>query len=516
MANSADNQVSRYANSRLTRKDFGSDFVFGAATSAYQVEGAYKQSGKAMSNWDVFSICQPGKIKDGSNGCVAIGQCHRYKDDVALMKKMGLDAYRFSISWARILPGGRLSAGVNKDGVKYYSDLIDSLLLAGIEPYVTVFHFDVPNCLEEQYGGFLSHRIVQDFGEFAEVCFFEFGDRVKHWITINEPWSFTHNGYITGSFPPSHGSNTETRIVRHRVAHGVDRTILGGNPSTEPYIVAHHLILAHAKAVDVYRKNYQGVQGGKIGMTNMTTWFDPLYDTEEDIAAAERAVEFMWGWFVSPMVTGDYPAVMRERVGHRLPTFNAEETKLVKGSYDFIGMNYYTSNYAAYKATPPGTRPTYYTDQEVDFFGGIYKLLKYTRDKDNNPLIYITENGADEKNDRSLAITDARVDKTRVKYHQDHLAFVKKAMDDKDGPVNVKAYFVWSMFDNYEWAEGYTVRFGLFLVDYVNELGRYPKSSAIWYMNFLHNVLHPPAKRQVEEIEEDNNNSTTRKRIKQY
>ncbi|KAK6131744.1 hypothetical protein DH2020_034541 [Rehmannia glutinosa] len=481
MANK-DNRCRGTQQMRLIRKDFGA--ILSLVRYILSVEGAYKQSGKAMSNWDVFSICQPGKIKDGSNGCVAIGQCHRYKDDVALMKKMGLDAYRFSISWARILPGGRLSAGVNKDGVKYYSDLIDSLLLAGIEPYVTIFHFDVPNCLEEQYGGFLSHRIVQDFGEFAEVCFFEFGDRVKHWITINEPWSFTHNGYITGSFPPSHGSNTETRIVRHRVARGVDRTILGGNPSTEPYIVAHHLILAHAKAVD-------GVQGGKIGMTNMTTWFNPLYDTEEDIAAAERAVEFMWG-----------------------------------------------CNYAAYKATPPGTRPTYYTDQEVDFFferdgiligeqagsdwlyivpGGIYKLLKYTRDKYNNPLIYITENGVDEKNDRSLAITDARIDKTRVKYHQDHLAFVKKAMDDKDGPVNVKAYFVWSMFDNYEWAEGYTVRFGLFLVDYVNELGRYPKSSAIWYMNFLHNVLHPPAKRQVEEIEEDNNNSSaTVKRIKRY
>ncbi|KAI3443434.1 hypothetical protein Pfo_000099 [Paulownia fortunei] len=529
MASIGDTQVSRYANSRITRQDFDSDFVFGAATSAYQVEGGYKSAGKAMSNWDVFSMCQPAKIVDGSNGCVSINQYSRYKDDVTLMKKIGLDAYRFSISWSRILPGGRLSAGVNTDGVKYYNDLIDALLSQGIEPYVTLLHFDVPYCLEEEYGGFLSPKIVQDFVEYAEVCFFEFGDRVKYWITINEPWSFTHNGYITGNFPPCHGSSsTQTGIIRHRVARGVDQTVVGGDPSTEPYIVAHYLILAHAAAVDAYRKNYQAVQEGKIGITNMTTWYDPLYDTDEDIAAASRAVDFMWGWFVAPIVTGDYPPVMRERVGNRLPTFTVDQTKLVKGSYDFIGLNYYTTNYAAYKPTPSGAKPTYYTDQEVEFSTerdgikigeqagsdwlfivpeGIYKLLMHTKEKYNNPLIYITENGVDEKNDRSLSITQARIDKTRVKYHQDHLAYVKKAV--QDGPVNVKAYFLWALFDNYEWTEGYTVRFGLFYVDYTN-LTRYPKSSAIWYMNFLKKRVLVRSKRQVEEIEEDN----TVKRIK--
>ncbi|KAG8376372.1 hypothetical protein BUALT_Bualt09G0056600 [Buddleja alternifolia] len=528
-----DAQVPRHIASKITRHDFPKDFSFGAATSAYQIEGGYADNGRSLSNWDVFSLRRPGKIKDGSNGCIAIDHFNKFKDDVKLMKKLGLDSYRFSISWNRILPGGRLSGGINREGIKYYNDLIDSLLAQGIEPFVTIFHFDVPQCLEDEYGGFLSERIVPDFVELAEVCFFEFGDRVKYWITENEPWTFTHNGYITGGFPPGHGSTTtqlqnNSAHSKHRGSRGVDLTCHAGDPATEPYIVAHNLILAHAATVDVYRKKFQAVQGGKIGVTNMTTWFEPLHNTEEDIAAASRAIDFMWGWFVAPIVTGDYPPIMRKLVGNRLPRFSPEQAKLVKGSFDFIGMNYYTSLYAANNPTPPSTNPTYNTDQEVETLPardkvpigekagsdwlfivpyGIYKLLAHTKDKYNDPLIYITENGVDEVNNKELPISGAIRDEYRVKFHQDHLYYVKQAIDYG---VKVKGYFLWSLFDNYEWAEGYTVRFGIFYVDYVNGLTRYPKNSAIWYMNFLNRKSLPRSKRQVEEVEEGD----TVKRVK--
>ncbi|KAL8040531.1 hypothetical protein ABFX02_10G104500 [Erythranthe guttata] len=535
MASSAGAPVSKsskYSNSKISRHDFDRDFVFGAATSAYQIEGAYKEAGKSMSVWDTYTLTKPARISDGSNGCLAIDHYHRFKEDVALIKKLGLDAYRFSIAWTRILPGGRLAAGVNRDGVKFYNDIIDLLLSQGIEPYVTIFHWDTPSCLQYEYGGFESPKIVQDFAEFAEVCFFEFGDRVKHWITTNESWTYTHHGYINGSFPPNHGSystgGSSSETTTHRCARGVDQSVLGrSNPGTEPYLVAHHLILAHAAAVEIYRRDYQEVQGGTIGVTHVSKWFEPLTDTEEDKKAASRAVDFMWGWFVAPMVTGDYPPVMRERLGNRLPVFTEEQKKLVKGSFDFIGLNYYTTNYVTYKPTPNGTPPTYYTDQEAAFLTerngipigeqggskwlfvvpeGFYKLIVHTYEVYNDPLIYVTENGYCEVNDKSLTITQARVDKKRIKYHQDHLASMKEAIDKG---ARVKGYFVWSLVDNYEWAEGYTVRFGMIYVDYKNGLTRYPKISAIWFMNFLKKPFLND-ERQVEEIEEDNNNLVKR------
>ncbi|KAL8539432.1 hypothetical protein ACS0TY_001158 [Phlomoides rotata] len=498
-------------NSSLTRHDFPKDFLFGAATSNYQVEGAYKQDGRSLSNWDAFVLQRPGKIIDGSNGCVATDHYNRFKDDVALMKKLGLDTYRLSISWTRILPGGNLCHGVNKEGVKFYNDLINLLLSEGIEPFVTIFHFDVPQCLEEEYGGFLNPKIVQDFGEYANVCFFEFGDRVKYWITENEPWTFTVGGYVNGTFPPARGSpppDGHAPVAPPRLLPGRDTTLTGGDAGTEPYIVAHHLILAHATAVDIYRKNYQAVQGGKIGVTNMSGWFDPYNETLQDVAAASRAVDFMWGWFVAPIVTGDYPPVMRQRVGKRLPTFEDDDKKLVKGSFDFIGMNYYTTNWVAnYDPKTPPKSPTYYTDQGVDFITerdgkpigpqagspwlyivpyGIHSLLLHTQKQYNDPIIYITENGVDEKNDTSLTVTQARNDDYRIKFHQDHLAYVKKAIDESG--AKVKGYILWSLLDNYEWTEGYTVRFGINYVDYANNLIRYPKNSAIWYMNFLNKI----------------------------
>ncbi|KAK4396688.1 Oleuropein beta-glucosidase [Sesamum angolense] len=463
-------QVARYDGAKLTRHDFPPDFIFGCATSNYQV------------SIPVYTCTC--KILDGSNGCFAIDHYNRFKEDVALLKKLGVDAYRFSLSWSRILPGGRLNGGINREGVKFYNDLIDLLLAEGIEPCVTIFFFDVPQCLEDEYGGFLSPKIVQDFAEYAEVCFFEFGDRVKFWITQNEPITFTKNGYVDGSFPPGHGSTSAQpsakNAVGHRCARRVDNTCYGGDAGTEPYIVAHHLILAHA---------------------------DPYSDAPADIEAASRALDFMFGWFVAPIVTGDYPPVMRERVGNRLPKFTPNEVKLVKGSYDFLGINYYTTNWAAYKPTPPAVRDGVPIGEQAgsDWLYvvpyGIRNLLVHAKNKYNNPIIYLTENGVDEKNDRSATITTALKDDHRIKYHQEHLAFLKEAMDLG---VRLMGYFPWSPFDNYEWTEGYTVRFGMYYVDYVNGYTRYPKRSAIWYMNFLNKNVLPCPKKQIKEIEDDN------------
>ncbi|KAL0315975.1 UNVERIFIED_CONTAM: Oleuropein beta-glucosidase [Sesamum radiatum] len=472
----SDYQVARYNAAKLTRRDFDKDFVFGSATSAYQVEGAFAEGGKGTSNWDAFALRKPGKIADGSNGCIAIDQYHLYKDDIQTMKKVGLDAYRFSIAWSRVLPGGRLSAGINKEGLNYYSNLIDALLAEGIEPYVTLFHWDVPQCLEEEYGGFLSTLIVKDFLEFVELCFWEFGDRVKYWITLNEPWTFTNHGYIQAIFPPNHGSTVPEPIgipILHHRCSGKSREVASkGDPGTEPYIVAHNLILAHAAAVDLYRKQFQVSQGGKIGVTNVSKWFEALNDHQDDNDAANRAVDFMLGWFVAPIVTGDYPPIMRQLVADRLPKFSPEEEKLGGSDWMYIVPN------------------------------GIYKLLVHIKKTYRDPLIYITENGVDEINDKSKTVSEARIDDMRVKYHQDHLYYIKKAIDN-DG-VNVKAYFIWSLFDNYEWAEGYTVRFGIFYIDFENgRLTRYPKSSAIWWKNFLASpILLRARKRQVEETED--------------
>ncbi|KAL3642812.1 hypothetical protein CASFOL_013627 [Castilleja foliolosa] len=509
----------------LSRHDFPDGFLFGAATSAYQVEGAYDDGRRGLTNWDAWSLLRPGKVVDGGNGCVAIDHYNLVKEDVKLMKKLGIDFYRFSIAWTRILPGGKLSSGLNREGVRFYNQLIDMLLAEGIEPVVTIFHFDVPKVLEDEYSGFLDRRILKDYAEYAEVCFFEFGDRVKFWVTVNEPSTYTTLGYITGTFPPGHGASHEDlglNVLKHRHTRKIDQTIHGGDASTEPYLVAHHLILAHAMAVDIYRRKYQAVQGGQIGIVTAINWYMPYSDKPEDVAATGRAIDFVLGWYIQPLVTGEYPESMRERVADRLPVFSQEEKELVKGSFDFIGLNYYTSNWAAYKAKKLGDPTNYYTDQETEFYTerdgveigpqagsawlhvvplGIYQLLTYAKKQFNDPVIYVTENGTNEKNDRTQPLARLLEDNKRIEYHQQHLAYVKQAIEEG---VNVKGYTVWALFDNYEWAEGYSVRFGMYYVDYINGLTRYPKNSAIWFMNFLNKkVIARPKQRQIEDAKED-------------
>ncbi|XP_059069115.1 beta-glucosidase 12-like [Cryptomeria japonica] len=474
----------------LNRSGFPHGFIFGAASASYQYEGAAREGGRSPSIWDTFSHI-PGTIADGSNGDVAVDQYHRYKEDVKLMKDMGMDAYRFSISWSRILPYGSIKGGINKIGVAYYNNLINELLKHDIKPFVTLFHWDLPQALEDKYGGFLSENIVQDFEAYSELCFQEFGDRVKHWITLNEPYNYAYGGYDVGLTPPG----------RHSSSNGSSST---GNSATEPYIVTHNLLLSHAAAVRVYKTKYQAAQKGLIGITLVSHWFLRYSKSHSDQKAAQRAIDFMFGWYMDPITKGRYPSTMRQLVGERLPKFTVHQSAIVKGSFDFLGLNYYTALYAADVLTAPNPLNTSFTldsqtNQTAERNGmligpqagsswlhvyprGIRDLLKYIKYRYDNPLIFITENGIDEKNDDTLSLAQALNDTWRIDYHSKHLSFVQQAI--RDGS-NIQGYFAWSLLDNFEWVNGYTVRFGLHYIDYKNNLNRYPKASVYWFQTFL-------------------------------
>ncbi|NP_001266157.1 non-cyanogenic beta-glucosidase-like precursor [Cicer arietinum] len=481
----------------LDRYSFPPGFIFGAGSSSYQVEGATFEDGKGESIWDNYTHSHPERILDGSNADVTVDQYHRYKEDIAIMKAMNMDSYRFSISWSRILPKGKLDGGrgINPDGIKYYNNLINELIANEIEPFVTLFHWDLPQALEDEYGGFLSSQIIDDFRDYADLCFTEFGDRVKYWATINEPWFFSNGGYAMGTTAPGRCSTNPG--------------CLGGDSGTEPYIVTHNQLLAHGEAVNVYRTKYQEDQKGKIGITLVTNWFIPLGDNSiPDLKASERAMDFQFGWFMEPLTTGDYSKSMRDIVKNRLPTFKPEESLLVKDSFDFIGLNYYSSSYI--NNVPPNATapPSYTTDpmtntsfekngrplgQRAASFWiyvypiGLRDLLMYIKEKYNNPVIYIHENGMNEFNDPTLPIEEAVLDTYRIDYYYRHFYYMKSAID---AGANVKGYYAWSLLDSFEWFNGYTVRFGFYFVDYNDGLKRYQKLSANWYRYFLERRKH--------------------------
>ncbi|XP_056699576.1 beta-glucosidase 24 isoform X2 [Spinacia oleracea] len=472
-----------YGISFLNRTTFPLRFVFGSASSAYQYEGGAKADGKGPSIWDTFTHKFPGKIADGKNGDEAIDSYHRYKEDVKIMKEMGLDAYRFSISWPRVLPYGKVSKGVNNKGLTYYHNLIDELLANGIQPFITLFHWDLPQSLQDEYGGFLSPRIVDDFRDYADLCYREFGNKVKHWITINEPWTYSTGIYASGVYSSKQCPKSNPERCKFNI-------------STDPYDNAHYQLLAHAAAVQVYRQKYQASQRGVIGIALNSNWFIPFSQTKEDQSAALRAVDFMFGWYMDPITYGDYPQTMRSLVGSRLPKFSREQSSMLKGSFDFLGLNYYTSSYAANAPSFKNGEPNYGTDSLVNmtterngipigpraasnwlyiYPRGIFDLLVYIKRRYKNPIIYITENGCDESNDAGLSREEALADGMRIHYYHSHLAFVQLA---RRNAVKLRGYFAWSLLDNFEWGAGYTVRFGINYVDYNDGLKRYPKHSA--------------------------------------
>ncbi|MCO5555301.1 hypothetical protein L7F22_008846 [Adiantum nelumboides] len=492
---SPSSQASVVEKPLLSRSDFPHSFIFGAATSAYQVEGAIHEGGKGTSIWDTFTHL-PNKILDGKNGDVATDQYHRYEEDATLMQQLGFDSYRFSISWPRIFPDGR-KASYNKEGVAYYNRLIDALLRKGIKPFVTLYHWDLPQALQDSIGGWLNPEVVEHFSDFAETCFNEFGDRVKHWITLNEPLRFAFFGHGIGIHAPGRTSN---RL----------RSTVGHSP-TEPYLVGHHALLAHAAAVHMYNKTFKANQGGTIGIAVDSEWGEPLSTSKADIEAAQRHLEYHIGWFLDPIFFGDYPASMRETAGERLPTFTPEEQALLKNSLDFVGINHYTTRYVT--PADPDTKPTFggwfddiKTKRLAEVNGkpigdkgasqwmyivpwGFRKLVNWVTERYGRPPIYITENGMDDENCPLKSLEDFLHDSKRVHYYQDYLAYLAESI--REG-ADVRGYFAWSLMDNLEWESGFSKRFGLIFVDY-STLKRYPKDSALWFHSFLKQTTAPPS-----------------------
>ncbi|XP_038985593.1 beta-glucosidase 1-like [Phoenix dactylifera] len=463
----------------LSRSSFPEGFVFGTAASAYQVEGMALKEGRGPCIWDTF-VKIPGNIAGNATADVTVDEYHRYKEDVDIMKKMNFDAYRFSISWSRIFPKG--TGKVNWRGVFYYNRLINYVLKQGITPYANLYHYDLPQALQDEYLGWLSPKIVEAYANFADFCF-KIG-RVKNWFTFNEPRVVAALGYDDGTHAPGRCTNCSA----------------GGNSATEPYIVAHHLILSHAAAVKRYREKYEAHQKGKIGILCDFVWYEPLTDSIRDQEAAQRARDFHIGWFLHPIIYGEYPKTMQEIVKERLPKFTREEVEMVKGSIDYVGINQYTSYYMedqpTYSQTPVSYSADWHTQFAYDRDGvpigprahsewlyivpwGMYKAVTYVKETYGNPTVILAENGMDQPG--NVTLPGALRDTQRVNYYKSYITELKKAIDDG---ANVMGYFAWSLLDNFEWKLGYTSRFGLVYVDY-STLKRYPKNSAYWFRNML-------------------------------
>lgn len=405
------------------------------------------------------------------------------------MKELRLPAYRFSISWSRLLPSGR--GDPNPEAVQFYGELLDELLANGIKPLATLYHWDLPQCLQDEYGGWLSRKVIDDFEHYASICFALFGDRIQSWITFNEPWCSTVLGYANGEMAPGRKEM----------------------PDREPYLAAHNIIIAHARAVRKYRAEFQATQGGQIGITLNMDWREPYTSEDADRAAAQRSLDWQLGWFADPIWKGDYPDSMRRRCGDRLPAFSEDEKQLIKGSSDFFGLNHYSTSYAK---APKGQAKTlsmwgnvqaggYFDDQEVELIDdprwgrtdmdwgvvpwGLKHMCEYIQ-KEYSPIggMLVTENGCAVADD-DVAV--AQNDSFRVEFFQGYLAQLHEAIQ---GGADIRAYFAWSLLDNFEWALGYGKRFGIVHVDYATQK-RTPKASAQMLSEVARtNVLRLPSR----------------------
>ncbi len=451
------------------------------APASYQIEGAVEKDGRGPSIWDSFCAV-PGKIADGSSGAVACDSYNRAAEDIALLKTLGAGAYRFSISWSRIIPLGGRGDPVNQKGLDHYVRFVDDLLAAGITPFITLFHWDLPDGLDKRYGGLLSRdEFPADFEHYARTVFAAI-PKCKHWITFNEPWCSSILGYSTGFFAPGHTSDRAKSAV--------------GDSAREPWIAGHNILLAHGRAVRAFRADFQPVHGGEIGITlngDATYPWDP--EDPADVAACDRKIEFAISWFADPVYFGKYPDSMRAQLGDRLPEFTPDEAALVKGSNDFYGMNHYTANYIRHKTgTPPaddflGNLETLFESKAGESIGpktqsfwlrpcprGFRDLLNWLSRRYGYPRIYVTENGTSIKGENDMPLQQLLQDDFRATYFDGYVRAMAQASQE-DG-VNVHGYMAWSLLDNFEWAEGYETRFGVTYVAYDDGQKRHPKKSA--------------------------------------
>ncbi|OJJ01780.1 hypothetical protein ASPVEDRAFT_130780 [Aspergillus versicolor CBS 583.65] len=458
------------------------NFVWGFATAAYQIEGGVNEGGRGPCIWDKFMHLEPSRT-NGVNGDVACDHYHRLEEDLGLLAKYGAKAYRFSIAWSRIIPLGGREDPVNEEGIAFYNSLIDGLLARGIQPWITLYHWDLPQALHDRYGGWLNVEEVQkDFERYARVCFERFGDRTKNWITLNEPWIVSIHGYSIGIDAPGRSST--------------NKMCSEGDSTREPWIAGKALIMAHARAASLYNKEFKPTQGGRIGVSLNGDYFEP-WDSEDprDHEAAERRMDFHLGWFANPMMLAqDYPAAMRAQLGDRLPAFTDAELALLRDAeLDFYGMNYYTAQFARHCSIPA---------EDTDYKGNVDELaenkagvpigepsgiwwLRPSPERFRKHLlrvykkygkpIYITENGCPCPGEEKMTKEESVNDKYRQRYFATHLDAVIGAIQDG---AKVSGYFAWSLMDNLEWGLGYSYRFGVTYTDY-ETLERTPKESAL-------------------------------------
>ncbi|XP_029931746.1 cytosolic beta-glucosidase [Myripristis murdjan] len=439
---------------------FPCDFAWGAGTAAYQIEGGWDADGKGPSIWDTFCHGERGRVFGEQSGDVACDSYELWEEDLKCIQQLGLTHYRLSLSWARLLPDGT-TQHVNHKGVQYYNKVINDLLSCNVSPMVTLYHFDLPQALQDQ-GGWKSPGMAALFDSYAQFCFQTFGDRVKLWITINEPYVCAKLGHEDGVHAP-----------------GLKE------PGTAAYLVGHNMLRAHAMAWHSYNSLYRPAQRGAVSLAINSDWAEPLDPAStEDIAAAERYLAFTLGWFAWPVfVTGDYPESMRSAIdaqskklgyngGSRLPRFSKDEPSVL-GTADFFALNYYTS-----RNVKPGGGCGQMLCMKADRDAeevldpswpvcgvswlavvphGLRKLLKYIKGTFNSPAVYITENGFSQTGPVQTE------DVQRCAFYRDTILEVAKAIGE-DG-VDVQGYFAWSLLDNFEWSDGFSVRFGLFHVD---------------------------------------------------
>ncbi|KAG5514223.1 hypothetical protein RHGRI_035581 [Rhododendron griersonianum] len=493
-------------------------FVFGSGTSAYQSEGAALEDGRTPSIWDTFAHSgqflvsyymhdprsvlwkfkkkcvqvQHYSLMSQPPDFIEVQRCCAWSHTIAVEQRVIVifSLMKMSNSWWK--PAWRLTDSpspdgrgpVNPKGVEYYNHLINELIKHGIQPHVTLMHIDFPQALEDEYGGWLSRQMVKDFTAYANVCFREFGDRVLHWTTLNEANIFTIGGYDSGEIPPE----------RCSPPFGVGNCSKGDS-STEPYVACHHILLAHASAPRLYRKMYQGKQHGFIGINVYAYWLVPYTNATEDVIATQRATDFLVGWFVEPLVFGDYPDIMKKNAGKRLPAFTKVESELVKGSIDFLGLNHYnTFSIKDQSRSLKMDHRDFNADMAVELIdeqgggtpltppiefpvapSGLVELLEYFKQFYGNPPIYVHENG--QRMCRNATLNDM----PRVKYLQ---GFIGGLLDAIRNGSNARGYFYWSFMDLFELLDGYETSYGLYAVD-LKDLKRYPKLSAHWYSNFL-------------------------------
>ncbi|XP_055841529.1 myrosinase 1-like [Episyrphus balteatus] len=455
---------------------FPANFSFGVATAAYQIEGGWNADGKGPSIWDDFTHKNPDKIRDKSSGDVAADSYHRFDQDLQALKELKVDHYRFSIAWSRIYPTGDISSK-NQKGIDYYNNVIDKLIANRIEPVVTMFHYDLPSEVQK-IGGFANSLLVNQFVVYAIELFENYGDRVKTWITFNEPYDYCQNGYGDASYPPQVYA-----------------------PGVADYLCIDNTLKAHAATYHSYKSRFAKTQGGRLGITLDSRFF---FSRTNDEDIVDRGMQYGLGILAHPIFSksGGYPDIMimdigansqkEGRIRSRLPSFKNKWRDIVRGSADFLGLNYYSSRYIKRASKPNGVSPSWERDMDCDTSidsnwlraksdwlycvpEGLEGILKFIRDEYDNVEVMITENGWSD--DGEL------IDDNRIRYLRSHLQAVLNAINDG---CKISAYTHWSLIDNFEWLKGYTEKFGLYAVNMSSpNRERTAKKSAGYYKQII-------------------------------